>query len=87
MKTEEYLLIKNTLNLQLSIALQKFAMLHSEEKLKDCGLFGSGAYNKNTAAFQVKWYEDELIKLEKMYKDGIAFEKAVKELKWLLPSE
>lgn len=80
MTIEQYLLIKNALNLQLLICLQEFALLYEHIELKKNGVCNSGIYDANAAQLQIIWVRESLILLDKCYKEKFDFKKTVETI-------
>ena len=91
---EQYFLLKNTLNLQLQIAFQKFALLWANQPhgsglptiyLNKSGVF-SDTYTITVAASEIRWIEERLLLLDKCYEQKMNFNATVKKIgRYLLP--
>jgi len=88
---EQYFLLKNTLNIQLGIAWQKFSLLwsnkDSEKEIRESGVFHA-VYGLSVAAREIEWLNERLMLLNKCYKEELSFKETVEKIDiYLLPSK
>lgn len=93
MTIEQYLFLRNVLDLKMLIALQRYGMLTDGTNVDGRYLGRSEIYNRSIAQREIEWITESIALLEECYKKGLPFGATAKKIQkekvgiGLLPAE